>query len=75
MKEFKIKMSETMRNAIESVINPDNKEECVKVLREALEEFISAYHCDKLHARMSFNACLVNVLMNVLLEDSKEVSK
>lgn len=69
MKEFKIKMSETMRNAIYSVIKPDDKEACLKTLREALDEFISAYHCDKLHARMSFNACLVNALMQILMED------
>ena len=69
MKEFKTKMSESMRNAIYSVIESGDKEACLKILREALEEFISAYHCDKVHARMSFNACLVNALMQILMED------
>lgn len=68
MKEFKIKMSETMRNAIYSVINPDNKEECFNTLCQVFDEFKNAYHGDKLHARLAFNSCLVNVLADILSE-------
>lgn len=69
MKEFKTEMIETMRNSICSVIKPDNKEACLKTLREALDKFVSAYHGDKLYARMSFNACLEKALMQILTED------
>lgn len=75
MKDSKTKMSETMRKAIYSVINPDDKEGCIKVLRDAVEEFISAYYCDKPHNQLVFNACLANILMDILMENKKEVSE
>ena len=68
MKEFKIKMSETMRKAIESVINKEDKEACLKILDEAIDDFKIAYR-DKLRARIAFNACLVNELMKILLSE------
>ena len=68
MMKIRDEMSETMRKAIESVIKKDDKEACLNMLGDALDEFKIAYR-DKLHALIAFNSCLVKELMKILIED------